>query len=98
MKVIKPLYGIPEAGNYWFSTYHFHHTEKLKMKEFIYNPCLLYTHKDGVRIISLQTDDTLFVGDKEFTQNEEVNFMNAKFMAKEREKLTTSTPIKFNGG
>ena len=22
LKVIKPLYGIPEVGNYWFNTYH----------------------------------------------------------------------------
>jgi hypothetical protein len=35
LKVIKPLYGIPEAGNHWFSTYHRHHTEKLRMKELL---------------------------------------------------------------
>ena len=31
LKVIKPLYGVPEAGNHWFKTYHLHHTEKLQM-------------------------------------------------------------------
>ncbi len=44
LKVIKPLYGIPEAGNHWFSTYHRHHTEKLRIVESTYNPCLLYCH------------------------------------------------------
>lgn len=27
LKVIKPLYGVPEAGNHWFYTYHRHHTQ-----------------------------------------------------------------------
>ncbi|TAQ90470.1 hypothetical protein B7494_g1202 [Chlorociboria aeruginascens] len=27
LKVIKPLYGIPEAGNHWFKTYHQHYTD-----------------------------------------------------------------------
>jgi len=66
IKVIKPLYGIPEAGNYWFLIYHLHHIEKLKIKESTYNPCLLYTHKARVGIIGLQTNDTLFIGNKEF--------------------------------
>ena len=25
LRVIKPLYGVPEAGNHWFNTYHSHH-------------------------------------------------------------------------
>jgi len=40
--------------------------EKLKIKEFTYDPCLLYTYKAGVGIVSLQTNNTLFVGNKEF--------------------------------
>ena len=31
LKVIKPLYGIPEAGNHWFKTYHLHYIEKLQI-------------------------------------------------------------------
>ena len=98
IKVIKPLYSIPEASNHWFLMYHLHYTEKLKIKESTYNLCLFYTHKARIGIISLQTDDTLFIGDKEFAQNKEINLINTKFMAKEYKKLTTSTPIKFNGG
>ena len=51
--MIKPLYSIPEADNYWFLIYHFYYIEKFKIKESIYNPYLLYTYKAGVRIIGL---------------------------------------------
>jgi hypothetical protein len=98
LKVIKPLYGIPEAGNHWFSTYHLHHTEKLKMAESTYDPCLLYTHQEGCGVVGLQTDDTLFIGDEKFAQAEEYNLQNAHFLSKDRQELTTTTPIKFNGG
>ena len=98
LKVIKPLYGIPEAGNHWFSTYHLHHTEKLKMKESTYDPCLLYTHQEGYGVVGLQTDDTLFIGDEKFAQAEESNLKDAHFLSKDRQQLTTTSPIKFNGG
>jgi hypothetical protein len=98
LKVIKPLYGIPEAGNHWFNTYHRHHTEKLSMTESTFDPCLLYSHNIGFGIVGLQTDDTLFLGDYTFATAEEVKLKEAGFLAKEREKLTPTTPIKFNGG
>jgi hypothetical protein len=31
LKVVKPLYGVPEAGNHWFKTYYTHHVEQLGM-------------------------------------------------------------------
>jgi hypothetical protein len=43
LRVIKPLYGVPEAGNHWFNTYHSHHITKLQMNQSTYDPCLLYT-------------------------------------------------------
>jgi hypothetical protein len=100
LKVIKPLYGIPEAGNHWFHTYHRHHTEKLSMTESTFDPCLLYSHDHdtGFGVVGLQTDDTLFLGDNAFATAEEVKLREAGFLAKEREKLTPTTPIKFNGG
>jgi hypothetical protein len=42
LKGMKPLYGISEAGNHWFSTYHKLHTDSLGMKTSTYDPCLLY--------------------------------------------------------
>ncbi|RAL62926.1 hypothetical protein DID88_004767 [Monilinia fructigena] len=81
--VIKPLYGVPEAGNHWFKTYHTHHCEK--------------TRDEAVNIRPLSlTDDTLIVGDKKFVQAEEKELKDAHFMAKDREELTHDHPLKLN--
>jgi len=32
LKVIKPLYGVLEARNHWFKTYHSHHINELAME------------------------------------------------------------------
>jgi hypothetical protein len=53
MRIIKPLYGVPEVGNHWFNTYHCHHLEKLHMNQSTYNPCLLYKNHDGFGVIGL---------------------------------------------
>jgi hypothetical protein len=45
LKVVKPLYGVPEAGNHWFRTYHTHHTIVLSMEQSTYDPCLLYSNQ-----------------------------------------------------
>jgi hypothetical protein len=68
------------------------------MNQSIYNPCLLYTTNNGFGIIGLQTNDTLFLTDKTFAKAKETKLQEAGFLAKEREKLTQTTPIKFNGG
>ena len=68
------------------------------MEQSTYDPCLLYTDKDtGFSIIGLQTDDTLFLGDDVFAEAEEAKLHEAGFLAKKREKLTLTTPLKFNG-
>lgn len=92
LKVIKPLYGIPEAGNHWYYTYQKHHVEKLKMTPSTYDPCLLYTNSNGHGVVGLQTDDTLFLADEIFAENEEKELKLAMFAAKDREMLTNSTP------
>src|SRR5271155_1799902 len=97
LKVLKPLYGVPEAGNHWFKTYHSHHVQQLNMEQSTYDPCLLYSNKP-LGIVGLQTDDTLFLADEEFADTEQGELHKAKFMAKEREQLTAKKPIKFNGG
>jgi hypothetical protein len=56
----------------------------------------LYSNKP-FGIVGLQTDDTLFLADKTFADTEENELHKAKFMAKERERLTVATPLKFNG-
>ena len=99
LKVIKPLYGVPEAGNHWFETYHKHHQEKLRLTQSTYDPCLLFVNEASYfGLVGLQTDDTLFLGSKDFLMAEETELKKAKFMSKEREQLTTDNSIKFNGG
>ena len=97
LQVLKPLYGVPEAGNHWFKTYHAHHIEQLHMEQSTYDPCLLQSNSP-FGIVGLQTDDTLFVADEAFAEAEQTELDKAKFMAKEREQLTAETPLKFNGG
>ena len=41
LKVLKPLYGVLEANNYWFKTYYLYYVQQLYMDQFIYNFCLL---------------------------------------------------------
>ena len=98
LQVVKPLYGVPEAGNHWFQTYHDHHTKELKMTQSTYDPCLLHTSTNGFGLVGLQTDDTLFLANPEFARKEETELQKAKFLAKDREQLTAQHPIKFNGG
>ena len=73
MIVVKPLYGIAEAGAYWWSTYSKHHTKAFNMETSTFDPCLLITKKDtpgGVGIVGMQTDDTLGLSDREFADKE----------------------------
>ena len=37
LKVVKPLYSIPKAGNYWFKIYYNHYIKELNMSQSIYN-------------------------------------------------------------
>jgi hypothetical protein len=46
----------------------------------------------------MQTDDTLILADKTFATNEAIELNKARFLSKEREQLTQSNPLKFNGG
>jgi hypothetical protein len=58
---------------------------------------LLYAN-NGFGVVGLQTDDILFLADKAFAKAEEAKLHEANFLAKEREKLTPTTLIKFNKG
>jgi hypothetical protein len=97
LRVVKPLYGVPEAGNHWFKTYHSYHVNQLSMEQSTYNPYLLFSN-DPFSIIRLQTNDTLFVRDPKFAEQEQIQLQKAGFLAKEREYLSTAKSIKFNSG
>ena len=54
LRVLKPLYGIPEAGNHWFNTYHRYHTDDLRLTQSTFDPCLLFTDSPvGFAIVRL---------------------------------------------
>ncbi|KAF1828035.1 hypothetical protein BDW02DRAFT_584775, partial [Decorospora gaudefroyi] len=96
MVVVKPLYGIAEAGAYWWSTYFKHHTKKLHMQTSTYDPCLLVSKPSsaGFGIVGMQTDDTLGLSDQDFANNETKELC---FKAKDKQFLAPSNPIDFNG-
>ena len=70
--VIKPLYKVLEAKNYWFKTYHQHHINRLKMEQLTYDPYLLYTQLNNFSIVGLQTNNTLFLANQTFADIEEI--------------------------
>jgi len=96
MVVVKPLYGIAEAGTHWWSTYTTHHKEVLKMEQSTFDPCLLISRPDaeGFGIVGMQTDDTLMLADSKFAQHEDKSM---KFKSKARQALDIDKPITFNG-
>ena len=96
LKVVKSLYGVPEAGNHWFATYHGHYVNRLSIVQSTYDPCLLYK-SEPLGIVGLQTDDTLILADDAFAEAEEDAIKSAKIMTKARDHLTSTKPIKFNG-
>jgi hypothetical protein len=89
------LYGVLKAGNHWFKTYYAYYIKNLNITQSTYDPCLLYNNKP-FGIVGLQTDNTLFFVDKTFADTEENELNKAKFMAKEQERLTVITLLKFN--
>lgn len=97
--VVIPLYGIPEAGAHWYSTYEKHHRVKLGMEQSTYDPCLMVTKnpKGPFGIVGLQTDDTLFIGDSQFVDLEDSELKAAGLLAKPAQTLTPDTPLAFNG-
>ncbi|CEJ95277.1 Putative Polyprotein [[Torrubiella] hemipterigena] len=97
MRVIKPLYGIPEAGTHWWATYSRHHLDKLGMVMSTFDPCLLISNTDKFGVIGMQTDDTLGLSDRGFYDLEDEELKKANFAAKPREILGIENPLTFNG-
>ena len=95
---MKPLYGVLEAGNYWFKTYYTYYIEKLNIRELTYNPYLLFTRTNRFSVIGLQIDNTLFFSNKTFIFSKEKELEKANFTAKSKEKLGPNSPLKFNKG
>ena len=73
LKVIKPLYRIPKAGNYWFNIYYTYHIKELQISQLTYNPYLFYINTNisaiaRFRVVGLQTNNILFIKNDVFTK------------------------------
>ena len=98
MVVFKPLYRIIETGTHWWATYSKHHKEKLLITTSIFNPYfLIITTGTPFGIVGMQTDDTIILGDDQFSALKEDELIKANLMAKPKEKLNSTTPLFFNG-
>ena len=97
MTVIKPLYGIAEAGTHWWATYSKHHRDKLLMTTSTYDPCFLISTTDKFGVVGMQIDDTIILADEQFAALEEDELIKAELLAKPKEKLTPESPLVFNG-
>jgi len=98
---VKPLYGIPESGLYWFITYRDHHVNELKMTSCTVDKCILYRHyEDGNNrtlpaLTILQVDDSFGLGIDEFLNLEEEK--SSAFKTKPRQCLKPGDSCAFNG-
>jgi hypothetical protein len=99
IRVIKPLYGIAEAGVHWFATYQGHHCKELDMATSTYDPCLLITNRglEAFGMVGLQTDDTLAIGTSAFSTAEDAALQKANFRAKPKDRLSEEVSLEFNG-
>ncbi|KAI1676769.1 hypothetical protein KJE20_13532 [Pyrenophora tritici-repentis] len=88
IRVIKPLYGIAEAGVHWFATYQGHHCKELDMAT---------STREAFGIVGLQTDDTLAIGTPAFSGAEDAALQKANFRAKPKERLSKEVSLEFNG-
>jgi hypothetical protein len=63
-----------------------------------YDPCLLIiTIENRFSIVEMQINDTIILIDEHFSTLEENELLNAKFIAKPKEKLIPDSLLIFNG-
>ena len=96
MVVLKPLYGIPEAGTHWWAIYYKHHKEKLSITISTYDPCFLIITKEVFGLVGMQTDNIFILALKEFLVLEDDKLSKAKFFIKLKEAFTPETLLIFN--
>lgn len=73
LKVVKPLYGIPESGLHWYLTYPDRHTERLNMQGATIEPCVMMKHHDGKQFgaVILQFEDISGIGTETILSEED---------------------------
>lgn len=68
LRLLKPLYGLAESGDYWVSTNATHHAADLGMEPSIGDLSLYFKRSEGslIGILGIVVDDTLQCGTEEF--------------------------------
>jgi hypothetical protein len=62
-----------------------------------YNPCLLITTTNSAfRVVGMQTDNIIILGDKYFSAQEEYELTYTNYTTKPKEKLSAVTLLLFN--
>lgn len=71
LKLLKPLYGLSDAGDYWAKTLSSFHTQHLRMRQATGDFSLFMRHVAGklVGMSATHVDDLLCVGTSEFTKD-----------------------------
>eukprot|EP00171_Calliarthron_tuberculosum_P004994 IDg4994t1 len=74
LKVVQPIYGLPESPLNWYTTYTAHYKNQLELKSMPHDPCMLMKYSETAPcegIVMLQVDDSTTFGTKEFHRKEE---------------------------
>ncbi len=97
-KVIWLLYGISEAGVYWFAIYQVYYLINFDIKISSFDPYLLIT-KEGEMfdMTDIQTDDIFYLNTDGFMEWKEQELRKAGFKAKLHEFFTDGISHDFNG-
>lgn len=86
LKLLKPLYGLTDSGDYWFSTFTSHVANDLTMRPCISDAALffkeIHAHLSG--LIGTYVDDTIGAGNSQFREKSKVT--EQRFESKKREE------------
>lgn len=96
-RLCRPLYGLPEAGAMWYSTFARYHRNSLLMHHTATDPAVFVRHDkhgclEGMSVV--QVDDTLIMGTSAFMEDEERE--SVAFPSKGRTSIEDK-PVSFNG-
>ena len=89
LKLLRPLYGLADSGNYWNETFANHIKNDLKMKPTALDISFFFKKANGKLkgLAGTYVDDTLFAGDTEFLDHTEET--SRRFESKDRELDST---------
>ena len=85
LKLLKPLYGLSDSGDYWKKTFHLHMRDDLHMHTLTGDPCFFYYKSEGKLsgVAGTFVDDSLLAGDKNFQSHSSQTL--TKFESRQRE-------------